>query len=126
MVDIVGFAIWVLSVVVKTLIFMYSFVTGIFYSAKDKKLGDYFFSLGYGNDLFGAKLIAPYANKHFIKPGGFEYGKPNRYTKDGNKTISFFMAINKQHGFNTKEADALEKLINVFDKDHLKKTLNKN
>lgn len=126
MIDIVGFLIWVLSLVSKIIIFPYALIRGIIYAAIDKKLGDYFYSLGYGNDLFGLKLIAPYANRHFVKEGGFKFGEPNKYTKDGNKTISFYMAINKLHGFNTPEADKWERRINLVDKNHLNKTLAKN
>jgi hypothetical protein len=70
------------------------------------------------NDIFGNKLIAPYANRHFIKPGGRRYGQ--------NETISLTMALNKRDGFNTKEADFWERCINIFDKNHLEKTLRKN
>lgn len=122
--DTKGFGIWALSVIVKFFVFGYALIRGIIYSAKDKKLGFYFYKLGYGNDLFGAKLIAPYANRHFIKKGGYKYGEPNKYTVDGNKTISFFMAINKMDGFNTTEADKWEKKIDQVDPNHLEKIIN--
>ena len=119
MTDIVGFIIWIGSFIIKRLIFLYALIRGIIYAIKDKKLGDYFYSLGYGNDLFGAKLIAPYANRKLIKPNGIKYG-----TED-NKTISYYMAVNKRNGTNTPEADWWEKQINKVDKNHLEKTLKK-
>lgn len=119
MIDIVGFIIWIGSFIIKRLVFLFALIMGIFYTIKDKKLGDYFYSLGYGNDLFGAKLIAPFANRHFIKQGGHNYG-----SKD-NKTISYYMAINKRDGFNTPAVDWWERRINFFDKNHLEKTLQK-
>lgn len=119
MIDIIGFLIWIGSFIIKRLVFLFALIAGIIYTVKQKKLGDYFYSLGYGNDLFGAKLIAPFANKHFIKQGGKKYG-----TED-NKTISYYMAINKRYGFNTPAADWWERRINFFDKNHLEKTLKK-
>jgi hypothetical protein len=118
MTDIVGFIIWILSAVLKRLLFGYALCRGVIYAIKDKRLGDYFYSLGIGNDIFGNKLIAPYANRHFIKPGGRRYGQ--------NETISLTMAINKRDGYNTKEADFWERCINIFDDNHLEKTLLKN
>lgn len=118
--DITGFIIWIGSFIIKRLVFLCGLLTGIYYSTKDKKLGDYFYSLGYGNDLFGAKLIAPFANRYFIKSGGHKYGSID------NKSISYYMAINKRDKFNTPTADWWERKINFFDKNHLQKTLIKN
>jgi len=113
--DTLGAIIWIGSAIIKLLVFLYALIAGIILSIKDKKLGDYFYSLGYGNDLFGAKLIAPYANRRLIKEGGIKYG-----TED-NKTISYYMSANKRNGTNTKEADWWEHKINIFDKNHLSK-----
>lgn len=120
-----GILIYIGSWLIKRAVFLYAFISGSIIKIREKRWGDYTFSLAYGNDLFGAKLIAPHANKYWIKSGGYKYGEPNKFTMDGNKTISFFMAINKKEGFNTPEADWWEKKINIVDKDHLKKTLEK-
>lgn len=113
--DIIGFLYWLGSILLKILLFIPALCQGIKLSAQSRKLGDYLFSLASGNDTWGNKLIAPHANKYFVKPGGRRYGK--------NEHISLTMAINKRDGFNTEIADKWERRINFFDKDHLNKTL---
>jgi hypothetical protein len=113
MIDIVGFIIWIGSGLLKRLFFLFGLILGVYHSIKDKKLGDYFYSLGIGNDIWGNKLIAPHANKYWIKKGGRKYG--------GNETISKTMAYNKRDGYNTSRADFWENLINKVDKNHLSK-----
>ena len=113
MIDIIGFIIWIVSALAKLFLFIPSLVLSGYVAIKNKKLGDYFYSLGIGTDIYGNKLIAPYANKKFIKKGGRKYG--------GNETISKTMAYNKRDGYNTEVADKWENLINIFDKNHLSK-----
>lgn len=118
MTDIVGFLIWVLATLLKVVIFLPALILSIIQAAINKKLGDYFYSLGIGTDIYGNKLIAPFANRYFKTKDGHEYG--------GNETISLCMAKNKKAGTCTKSAEVLGSMIEFFDKDHLNETLNKN
>jgi hypothetical protein len=112
-----GFIIWLLSVIVKKLVHLIAWILSVIQAIKDKKLGDYFYSLGIGNDIYGNKLIAPHANKYWVKKGGHEFGS--------SETISRTMAKNKRDGFNTKHADRWEEIINVVDRNHLAKVASK-
>lgn len=118
MIDIVGFLIWILATLLKVVIFLPAIVLSIIQAAKNKKLGDYFYSLGIGTDIYGNKLIAPFANRYFKKEGGHDYGC--------NETISLCMAKNRRDGFETKSAKFVGNLIEFFDPNHLQETLNKN
>lgn len=111
--DLKGIGIWLLGVFAKLVFFLPAIIQGIRISHKKKNVGDYFYSLGSGIDLFGAKLIAPHANKYWVKEGGRLYGK--------HEHISTTMAINKRYGYNTKYADRWERFINFFDTNHLDK-----
>lgn len=113
--DLKGFGIWIGAVFLRIVMFFPAVFQGVKISIQKKRLGDYFWSLGSGIDIWGNKLIAPHANKHWVKPGGRQYGM--------NEHISLTMAINKHYGHNTKYADRWERVINKVDKDHLAKTL---
>lgn len=117
MTDLLGIIIWLGSGLLKRLVLAYAFVRSSMIAIKEKKWGDYTYSLGIGNDIFGNKLIAPYANKYWVKSGGRKFG--------GNETISLCMAFNKRDGYNTPEADWWERRINFFQKNHLQITLDK-
>jgi hypothetical protein len=113
--DFKGFLTMIGGGVLRIILFFPAIWQGSVISIRSKKLGDYYWSIGSGTDIWGNKLIAPHANKYWVKPGGRQYGK--------NEHISLTMALNKQNGFNTPDADKWERRINRFDKDHLKKTL---
>lgn len=113
--DIKGIAIFLLGKAALILLFIPALWQGFVISHRKKNVGDYSYSLGSGIDIFGNKLIAPHANKYWVKPGGRMYGQ--------NEHISLTMAINKRDGFNTPDADKWEKRIDFFDSNHLYKTL---
>lgn len=113
--DTKGIVVFLFARLVRWLVFFPALFQGLVISAQEKNIGDYGKSLGIGEDIFGNKLIAPHANKYWIKPGGTRFGS--------NETISETMAKNKRDGFNTKYADRWERLINRFEKNHLQKTL---
>lgn len=113
--DLKGIGVFFLGKILLIIMFVPAIFQGLVISHREKNVGDYGYSLGSGIDIFGCKLIAPHANKYWVKPGGRRYGK--------NEHISLTMAINKRDGFNTPDADKWERRINWFDKNHLEKTL---
>lgn len=117
MADLRGIALFLFAWLAKAIIFFPALCQGIKISAEKKNIGDYGYELASGTDIYGNKLIAPHANKYWVKPGGRPYGL--------NEHISVTMAINKHNQHNTQYADRWERVINFLDKNHLQKTLNK-
>ena len=76
---------------------------------KQKRFNKYRYEVARGWDILANKLYEPVFNE--------EMG--NGFGKD--ETISQCMARNKRNGTDTKTAKKVEKLINIFDKDHLSK-----
>lgn len=76
---------------------------------KQKRFNKYRYEVARGWDILANKLYAPVFNEEM----GDNFG--------GDETISQCMAKNKRDGTDTKMAKKVEKLIDIFDKDHLSK-----
>lgn len=76
---------------------------------KQKRFNKYRYEVARGWDILANKLYAPVFNAEM----GDNFG--------GDETISQCMARNKRDGTDTKTAKKVEKLINIFDKNHLSK-----
>jgi len=76
---------------------------------KQKRFNKYRYEVARGWDILANKLYEPVFNEEM----GDNFGK--------DETISQCMARNKRNGTDTKTAKKVEKLINIFDKDHLSK-----
>jgi hypothetical protein len=113
--DFKGFCIWMLQNVLKVLVFL----PGLYLSGKqvikDKYLGGWLYTLGYGGDIWGNKFIAPHANKHWKTPSGYSYGK--------DEPISLPLAINLRDGTHLPKCHKWVKGIEKSDKGHMRKTL---
>lgn len=112
---------YILSKFAKILVRVFGLILlpwSIFLAIRHKKLNLYYYEVSRGWDILANKLYAPALNSRLVKKGGKEFGD--------DETISQCMAYNKFFGFDTHTAKKWEKRINVFDKNHLEKTLNKN
>ena len=76
---------------------------------RKKGLRKYWYEIARGFDILGNKLYAPVFNSEL----GKGFGK--------DETISQCMAKNKKKGTDTKTAKIVEKILNIFDKNHLDK-----
>lgn len=69
-----GFLVNLLSIVAKVILLLPALLLNIGESKRKKQVGGYFYTLGYGRDIWGNKLIAPYANRYFIPADGHLFG----------------------------------------------------
>lgn len=90
----------------------------IILAIKQRRLNAYYYEVARGWDILANKLYAPALNSRLVKKGGRMFGN--------DETISQCMAYNKFFGHDTTTAKKWERRINIFDKNHLEKTLNKN
>lgn len=113
--DTKGFGVWMLQFVTKTLVFIPGAYLNIKQAAKERRLGWYFYSLGYGGDIWGNKFIAPHANAHWITKEGYRFGL--------DEPISKPLAINVYNWTLTRKMIKYVKSVEIPDKNHLAKTL---
>lgn len=105
---------WILIRVFAIFLLPYS----IYISIKYGVLSHWFYEIARGLDILANKIYSPAFNVLFVKDLGEPYG--------GDETISQCMARNKfDKKKDTKLAKDVEKIINLFDKQHLAKTYKK-
>ena len=109
----------ILTVLLKRLLDVPMFIYGVLRAAKNKELASYLKQIAIVLDV-GSNVIGQYAlNRAFRLNNWYAFG--NR--KD---TISYAMAKNKQSNNLSKFGLWVEKIINLFEKDHLNKAIKNN
>ena len=114
------FAAWILNSLARILVAIFGIVLipwAYILSFKQKRFNFYKYESARGWDILANKKFAPVFNKMLVIKGGRQFGQ--------DETISQCMAWNKVNGFDSKTAKVVEKIINIFDKDHLEKTYKK-
>lgn len=114
------FAAWILNLFAKNIVRLFGLALlpwAYFLAFKQKRFNHYNYESSRGWDILANKKFAPVFNKMLVINGGRQFGQ--------DETISQCMAWNKNQGFDSKTAKRVEKIINIFDKDHLTKTYTK-
>lgn len=110
-----GFGVWMLQVIIKSIVTVPGFILSAYQAVKGKYFGGYMYTLGYGGDIWGNKLIAPHANAKWVKPEGHQYG--------GDEPISLPLALSVRDNTILKPAIKYVISIEKADKNHMRKTL---
>ena len=110
-----GFGLWLLQVIMKTLITVPGFILSAYQAVKGKYFGGYMYTLAYGGDIWGNKLIGPHANAYWITSNGYKFGQ--------DEPISLPLAINVARNTYTEKMKKYVIGIEKVDPGHMKMTL---
>lgn len=116
-----SFLLFLTAMLLKSLFFLIFIIWGIIEATKRKELIEYFRDMAISLDAT-AGVIGQYSlNKTLLR-------HPWVQTRFGNRrhTISYVMALNKQHSNLNKFGLWIEKILNFFDSDHLNKSIKNN
>jgi 8-oxo-dGTP diphosphatase len=107
--DIIGFLLFLVSTILRIILFPVIYLYGFYKSAVEKKIGDYNYSVAEITDIWGNVTGAHLFNDVLITKEGYKFG-------NSNETISRVLSINRNMGTLTNMGEGIVwVLINIFD-----------